>query len=195
MNMSVFRAFVLMSLRNPRQAAQALLALNLPMPARWTAVGAVVALSAALGTAAEMVFAAVTKSDVVPAAAPLAMAALQFGLVLYGAWAMSFFGKMMGGRGGFADALVLVAWIEALLLMAQVVQLILMLLVPALSFIGSIGLILLLFWLLIHFTAALNGFTNTVKVGVSVIAIFVGSGMLAGTLLVTLGLVPVPQTL
>ncbi|HEY0275027.1 MAG TPA: YIP1 family protein [Paenirhodobacter sp.] len=193
MNMSDLRAFVLMSLRDPQQAARALLALNLPMPARWMAVGAVVALSATLGTVAELAFMAVTRSGGAPAAAPLVMAALQFGLVLYGAWAMGFFGRIMGGRGGFADALILVTWIEAVLLLAQILQLVLMLVVPALSVIGSIGLILLLFWLLINFTAALNGFTNIAKVGISVVAIFVGSGILAGTLLVSLGLVPVPQ--
>ncbi|RWR26720.1 YIP1 family protein [Sinirhodobacter populi] len=195
MNMADFRAFVLTSLRYPQEAARMLMALNLPMSVRWLAVGAVVTLSAALGTAAEIVFAAARGTEAGPNVAPMAMAALQFGLVLYGAWAMSFFGRMMGGRGTFPDALILVAWIEALLLIGQTLQIFVMLLIPILSFVGSMALIVLLFWLLIHFTAALNGFTNMVKVGVAVILIFIGSGMLAGTLLVSLGFVPVPQNM
>lgn len=192
MDVYFLREMVIGSLRAPQAVARRLLALDLPMQARLMALVAVVALSAAFGTAAEMLFAYVTKVDLGAPTPPLPMALLQGGLILYGAWAMTFFGNRMGGNGRFADALVLVIWIEVMLLVGQMLQILLMVFFPIISVIGSIALIALLFWLLTQFTAALHGFDNLARVGIAVVLVFVGSGMLAGTILVSLGVVPTP---
>ncbi|MFT3687457.1 YIP1 family protein [Paenirhodobacter sp.] len=192
MDAAFLRALMIGSLRDPRGAARALMALDLPMAARWMAFGAVICLSAALGTAAELLFAFVTKVDIGGPTQPLPMALMQAGLILYGAWAMTFFGRFMGGQGSFPDALILVVWLEFMLIAGQCVQLLIMVFFPIISVLGTVALIGLLFWLLTQFTAALHGFSSLAKVGASVIVIFLGSGILAGTLLVSLGFVPVP---
>lgn len=192
MDTAFLRTLMLGSLRDPRGAARAIMALDLTMAARWMAFGAVICLSAALGTAAELLFAFVTKVDLGSPTPPFPMALMQAALILYGAWAMTFFGRWMGGEGSFADALILVVWLEFMLIVGQCLQLLIMVFFPLVSVLGTIALICLLFWLLIQFTAALHGFTNMAKVGALVIVIFLGSGILAGTLLMSLGLVPVP---
>lgn len=195
MDFTMFRSLVIGSVRAPQQVARVLMALDLPMPVRWTAFGAVIAASAALGTAAEILFSFITKVDLGSVTSPVLMAGVQGALILYGAWAMTFFGRMSGGRGQFADALLLVTWIEAVLILGQLLQLLVMVFFPIISVIGSIALVALLFWLLVQFTAALHGFDNLVKVGAAVIAVFIGSGLFAGALLVALGVVPEPVQL
>ncbi|WP_420344074.1 YIP1 family protein [Paenirhodobacter sp.] len=192
MDFAFLRALIFGSLRDPQGAARAILALDLPASARWIAFGAVICLSAALGTGAEILFAFITKQDLGTPTPPLPMALMQAGLILYGAWAVGFFGRKMGGAGRFADALVLIVWLEFMLILGQCVQLLIMVFFPLISVVGTLGLVLLLFWLLINFTAALHGFSNIAKVGAAVIVIFLGSGILAGTLLMSLGVVVVP---
>lgn len=192
MNFAFLRALVVGSLRAPVATARAILALNLSPTERWIAFGAVICLSAALGTAAEILFAFVTKVDLGAPTPPVPMALMQAGLILYGAWAMTFFGRRAGGTGTFADALILVVWLEFVLILGQCVQLLIMVFFPIISVLGTLGLIGLLFWLLINFTMALHRFDNVAKVGAAVVLIFLGTGILAGTVLVALGLVVVP---
>jgi len=56
------------------------------------------------------------------------------------------------------------------------------------------AMMVLLFWLLVQFTAALHGFEGFFKVAFGVIVTFLGSAMIAGMLMVSLGFVPVPVT-
>ena len=58
--------------------------------------------------------------------------------------------------------------------------------------VATVAMMVLLFWLLVQFTAALHGFENLAKVAFGVIVAFLASAMVAGMLLVSLGLVPVP---
>ncbi|RBP95489.1 hypothetical protein DFO80_10225 [Rhodobacter sp. 140A] len=195
MERPMLTTLVLRSLQAPREVARFLIALDLPMSARFTALGAVMALSAALGTAAELLFSFVTKVDLGPPTNPLPMALVQGALMLYAAGAMAFFGRQFGGTGRFADALILVVWIEFLLILGQMVQILVMVFFPLVSVLGTLALIGLLFWLLTQFTAALHGFDTLFKVAFGVIAVFFGSAMLFGMLLLSFGIVPVPAPL
>lgn len=183
---------ILRTLREPRAVAAWLLGLNLPLQARLLGLGVVMALSAALGTLGEMLFAFVTKLDIGRPTSPVPMAFVQGALVIYGAAAMSFVGQRMGGRGGFADALLLLVWMEFVLVAAQVAQVVVMVFFPVTAVIVSAAILGLMFYLLVQFTAALHGFTNLGKVTMGVLATFFGSALLAGALMVMLGVVPVP---
>lgn len=178
--------------RAPKDLARRLIAMNLPLQARLIALGAVVAASAALGTLAEILFAFITKIDLGAVGSPLPMAVVQGVLILYGAFAMVLVGGWFGGRGRYADALLLMVWIEFVLMVAQIAQVLIMVFFPLTSVVVSLAVVGLLFWLLVQFTAALHGFTEMVPVAFGVIATFFVSALIAGVLLVSLGIVPVP---
>lgn len=177
----------------PGAAARRILALDLPMQARWIGLAIVIALSAVLATLSQMMMWAATDGQLGGApAGPVWMALLQGALLVYGAWAMAFFGRRFGGRGTFADALVLLVWMEFVLIAGQTVQMALMLLFPLVAGLLTFALILLMVWLLIRFTAALHGFSNMVLVSLAVMGIFIGSALVFGITLISLGIMPPP---
>ena len=186
------RQMVLRTFREPRVVARELIALKLPQQARVLALAIVIVVSAALGSMAEILFAFVTDLDMGAPTSPVPMALAQAALILYGATAMTVLGRNFGGRGRFYDALLLLTWMEFVLIVAQVVQVLVMVFFPVTSVLATVAMMVLLFWLLVQFTAALHGFENIAKVAFGVIVAFLASAMVAGMLLVYLGLVPVP---
>lgn len=192
MTLDWIKALVWLSLRDPRAAAQALFALNLPREARRIGFVLVVVLSAALGTLAEVVFSFVTKVDLGPAQSPVPLALMQGGLLLYGAMMITFMGQRSGGSGRFSDALLALSWIEFVLILGQIVQMLVMVFFPLVSVVVTLGLIGLMFWMLVNFVAVLHGFDNLLAVTAGVIVGFIASALLAGIVLVSLGVVPVP---
>lgn len=186
------RQMVMRTFREPRVVARELIALNLPQQARVLALAIVIVVSAALGSLAEILFAFVTDLDMGAPTSPVPMALAQAALILYGATAMTVLGRNFGGRGQFRDALLLLIWMEFVLIVAQVVQFLVMVFFPVTSVLATVAMMVLLFWLLVQFTAALHGFENLAKVAFGVIVAFLASAMVAGMLLVSLGFVPVP---
>lgn len=192
MTKEALKALIWMTLRTPRDAAAALFAMNPSREARFVALGLVVVLSAALGTAAEILFSLVTKVDLGTTQSPLPLAIIQGTLLIYGAVMVTFIGQRLGGQGRFMDALLALAWIEFILILGQVGQMLVMVFFPLAAVIATLALVGLMFWLLVNFIAVLHGFTNLVAVGAGVIAGFIASALLAGIVLVSLGVVPVP---
>lgn len=183
------------SFSDPQAVARELMALRLDMPTRLLAMVLVVAMTAILGTLAQMVFVVITKLDLGELTAPLAVVGLQIALILYGAFVLSFVGQRLGGQGSFADALLLLTWIEFVLMVGQTIQVVLMVFFPISATVMSILLVGLMFWLMVQFTMALHGFTNPFAVAVGVLLTFIGSALVAGLVLVSTGLLQVPATL
>lgn len=184
--------WLMRSFSEPRVVAQELLALNLSPGTRYMAMMLVVVMTAILGTLAQMVFTVITKLDLGDLTPPLTVVGLQAALLLYGAFAMSFVGQRFGGKGNFADALLLLTWIEFVLMVGQVIQVVLMVFFPISATIMSILLVGLMFFLLVQFTLVLHGFENPAAVAVGVFLTFIGSALIAGIVLVSTGLVSVP---
>jgi hypothetical protein len=81
---------------------------------------------------------------------------------------------------------------EFVLILGQVVQLAMVALFPMSALVLTVALVGLMFWLLVRFTAALHGFENIALVAFGVIAVFVGSALFFGIVLVVLGVMPAP---
>lgn len=177
----------------PRRGVARLLALNPPMEARWIGVGVVVTLSAVLAFLANALFPVQVETpwDWLTSS-PWKMALTQILGVLYMAGAMAFVGQRFGGRGSFADALLLAVWMEFILLCVQVVQVALMLLFPLSAQILGLLAFGLLLWLVVRFTAELHGFTSLPAVAVGALATLFVSALVAGILMTLLGIVPAP---
>lgn len=176
---------------DPRGVARRLMAMNLPMEARWLAFAAVVTLSVFLVQITVVALALPTAGawGGMPGE-PVAAGAAQAAVMLALSWGIARVGRAFGGRGSFADALLLVTWVEFVLVCLQVIQLLVMIIFPfSAMLIGFAGLVLF-FWLLTHFTAELHGFRRLGVVFFGILAgLFVGAFVLV-LLLGILGLGP-----
>lgn len=181
------------TLRDPQGTARRLMAMDLPVEARWMAL-AIVVLGSVLLTQV-VVF-------LLPEAggfwdgvmrAPLRATVVQGAMLAFLALGMARIGGLFGGRGSFADALLLVAWLEFVLILVQVVQLVAMLVLPFVSVLIGIAGAVLFFWLLTNFTAALHGFRSLLKVFAGILGSFFVAAFVLVFLMGLLGIaVPAP---
>lgn len=185
-------ALLMQTLRDPQGVARRLIAAELPVQARWTAV-ALVAVLAVIGLKLAL--------WISPEAEPTVFTALgdpRFGLpvqfvsVVLLSVVMVIAGRVQGGAGQFLDALVLVTWIEVIMLVAQVLQIASLLILPPLSLMISIASLVLFFWLMVQFTAALHGLSELGRVFLALVVGFVAVLFLVAVLAGIFGFTPPP---
>jgi hypothetical protein len=175
------------SVQNPRAGARQMMRLNPPMPARWIALALMAVLSAVF---THVSLATMPLAD--PAgmegviATPIRTALLQVVVLLVLVQAVYRLGRWQGGRGSFADAMLLVCWLQFILLCLQGAQiLLLVLLPPAGELLGLIALVLFL-WLLTGFVAELHGFRSMGMTFLGILLTLLGVAMLLSLLLAAL---------
>ena len=171
---------VVLTLRTPERAVRLLRDLDFGMAERWMIALLAACLSSLLAGIARQMFPPIA-SDPLSAilSFPLTLAGLQFAAMVLSAVAVTVIGRAFGGKGEFADALVLVAWVELIRVGLQAVQLVLMLLVPPTATLMSLVAFGLSIYLTIALTKALHGFTSTPKVALG----FIGGVFLVATIL------------
>lgn len=159
-----------LTLRDPRGAARGIIAMQLPVSVGWAAMALMVVISALLSSVSAMMF----PMDLPPEMAamfssPFRLAEGQAIVLAVGLMLIHGVGRMFGGTGRFTDALLLMAWMEALLILLQVLQMLAMLVLPPLaSILGFLG-IAVFIWLLVNFVAELHGFRSLLKVLLSIV--------------------------
>lgn len=166
------------SIATPGEAAQALLALR-PRPSRIIEAAILVSVLDALivGVLSGGAFTVPLPEGEVTLG-PLAHAALLAASFFLSACALQVGGQVLGGRGRFAQSLLVVVWLEVIAVAIQVVQLAVGLLLPPLAPILGLAGLLVLLWCLVHFTRALHGFAG---LGRAIMAILLGAvAMLVG---------------
>jgi Yip1 domain len=150
-----------LTLSDPRRAARSVIGMDLPMPIIWIGV-ALTSVLAALLVHVSMVF--LPPEDAAFATmfpGPFQTAALQFGMMVLTAALATQIGQMRGGRGRFAEALMLMVWLQAVMLLAQLAQIVaLVILSSSLSALLGLAGIALFLWLLTNFIAELHGFAS-----------------------------------
>ena len=122
---------------------------------------------------------------------PFLLASSQFSLMLLGAFLMWRVGKMFGGTGNFAQGLSLVAWLEVVLILLQVAEVVVLSILPVLAMPVVLASGFAFFYLLTHFTAALNGSTRIVMTFFGIIGTVLV--LLFGATLVLMFILPVPN--
>lgn len=153
------------TLQSPRQGARAVMDLRLSVSTGWTALMLAAVVSTLLLSASLML---------VPVEMPAKMAAfygnplqlvvLQAAVMTFGALLIYGVGKRFGGTGSLAATLAVTNWLQAILLVLQVLQLVAMLIAPLLAdLIGVAGAVLSV-WLLAQFVAELHGFASAWRV-------------------------------
>jgi hypothetical protein len=173
------------SVKDPRQGAQHILNLR-ASPA--TAAQALLAMAILSGLMSVLVVhvSAQMGEDLGPMAllSPLSWVMFQSAGLFFLAGAIHLVGRLFGGTGRATDAMALMAWVQLIMLGLQILQFAVLLLVPPLSLLLGILVLGVNIWLMVHFTAALHGFTSPIKVFIGM----VGSGlamMVLATLLLT----------
>jgi len=175
------------TLQDPRAGARAMMAMGLPMSVRWLAFGVVVTGSSLL-TVLAIQFSPAGRDPAVAQvlSQPIALAGLQGAVLLVFAQLMARVGQVAGGKGGFADALLLLTWVQVILMLLQLAQIVLeFVLPPVADLLGLLGLGLM-FWLVTNFLAELHGFQSLGAVFAGVVGTILAAGFAVTVLLVTL---------
>ncbi|MGB5067898.1 MAG: YIP1 family protein, partial [Albidovulum sp.] len=197
-----FQAFIwsLMgeTLRAPQSAARRLMTMNPPMEARWLGL-VLVAVLALLVSRASVPF--IGTEDIGPvmskaremsrtlATHPWIGVPVQALSLLAVAVAMQVIGRLFGGTGRFADALLLFVWLEFLMALLQGLQLLAVLAVPVLGALIGLASYGLFLWLMTQFTAALHGFVSPMRVFAGMVVSFFAVILIAAVLMLLFGVV------
>lgn len=170
-----------LTLEDPRAATRALLAEGVPMPARTAGLLLVAVVSALL--ASLQLGLNPQPMDPVSAfmlASPFRAAVVQWIFLALSVLLIHRVGRAFGGRGSFADSLLVVVWLQVLMLVVQALQLVTGILLPPLG--GLIGLasFVLFLWLMTCFVAELHGFASRGKVFLGMVVTAFAAGMVLG---------------
>lgn len=148
MNKSYWGDLVGLSLTNPAEAAQRLMALGLRRDVLWVAL----ALTAVLNTVIYTLSAMLSGSAVFGA---LGSPFLYLGIMAASLLAtlLSFYvaGRVLGGQGRFEDLLVAVTWLQVLRMAVQVIVLVLGILSPALGVAAVFAAMFIGLYITVHF--------------------------------------------
>lgn len=187
---SAFLGLVRETLAEPRATARRLVNANLPSTTRWEALALVVVLSVLMGQVTMLLMA--EPSGVMPGmgGGPLWAGVLQGGVLLVVAGAVDRVGRLMGGIGNFPDALLLVTWLQAIMVLVQVAQIVALLLLPALAALIGLAAMALFLWLLTNFVAELHGFESLGRVFGMIVVTAMGLAFVLATLLTIFGITP-----
>jgi Yip1 domain len=186
----MWKQLVIDSLVRPRSAARRVLALGfapgqlLQAAAMVTCVGMLLGYLALRMSAGEVdaVSAAVLADPLLGAAAQLAVMAVVVVLTVR-------VGRLFGGSGGLWDALALVVWLNAMMVLIQAGQLVVLALMPPLAALLAIATLFWAIWAYANFVAELHGFRNPMlvlgAVVLTAIVLFFSTAMLLAILGIT----------
>jgi len=176
------------TVQDPRAGARALMAMGVPMQARWLAMVFAVVGSTLLTVLAVRLSSIASDPQVAEMLSrPIPLAIMQGVVLIITINLIHWVGRMAGGQGRFGDALLLMAWLQVILMILQVIQIVLELVFPpAAQALGLVGLALFL-WLLTNFVAELHGFRSLGLVFGGIIGTVLAVSFGLAVLLVSMG--------
>lgn len=172
----------------PRDAAQDLLAQRIPAGPAWQSLIVVTLLAVILMKGAELVFFSLGLPILMaPIAEPYALALVLLSFDAITVLAIVWGGRAFGGTGQMADAIVLVAWLQFVMLCLQVLQVVFLLILPILSTYVSLLGLFLFFWLLTNFVAVIHGFQRLGPVFAGILGAMLGISFVLVAILALIG--------
>ena len=172
------------TLQSPAQAVAFLRGLDLPMVARWSGFWFVAVMSAILVHLDMMLQPIVIEGFLAQFIGnPFLTAVLQAGFLLLTVTACTQVGRLFGGTASFADTLLVLTWMQTLLIGLQILQIVLAIILPPLGNLLSLVTLVMTFWLMTHFVAALHGCRSHGLVFLGVILTLVGMVVLLAVFL------------
>ena len=183
--MDRFLVLAQQTLKDPQQAARALLAQGVPMPARTAGLLLVAVVSAVLASLqVGMETQPLDGISAIMLASPFRAAFFQWFFLALSVLLIHRVGRAFGGSGTFPDALLIVVWLQLLMLVLQVLQLVASVLAPPLAGIIGLGGFGLFLWLMTAFIAELHGFRSRGMVFLGMVVTAIATGFLLGIALI-----------
>ncbi|WP_340256153.1 Yip1 family protein [Roseobacter sp. HKCC-CH-9208] len=177
------------TIRAPQEAAQAVLALNLPRNVLWLGLALVITLSTLLASAVLLMVPMPEAGAGVPM--PVVMGIVQAVFLVLVSLGIAVIGARFGGKGDFDGALALMAWLQAVFLVVQAFQIAAIAIgLSVLADIVSLASIPLFFWLMAQFVTVLHGFSSVWKTFWAIIMFFIAFVFLLSLVVTSFGLVP-----
>jgi Yip1-like protein len=169
------------TVRDPNGTAQRIMDWNVDRVTLYMALCAVAAVNAILATAPVVLVGGTVDEaarQALPVLAllerPIALFVLIAGGLIVMVHALFWAGRAMGGTGEMPDMLVLLTWLQALRAAAQAVILMLSIAVPTLAGLAALAVMILAFWLLLHFISAAMRFGSLFRALGLLIAVVTG---------------------
>ena len=171
MNFGTLVALALQAVRNPRETASTVLSLGIPQAALAPALGLTIVFSVLLTGLAEALAPRTEPGATLPpllvaAALTLLLSAYVFGLYRTG--------RAMGGTGSLPETVLLTAFLQFFLLLAQLVEIALWVVAPPLAGLFVIAVAILAFWINVNFVDVLHGYGSLLKSLALIIVVSVG---------------------
>ena len=177
------------TIRAPQEAAQAVLALNLPRNVLWLGLALVITLSTLLASAVLLMVPMPEAGAGVPM--PVVMGIVQAVFLVLVSLGIAVIGARFGGKGDFDGALALMVWLQAVFLVVQAFQIVAIAIgLSVLADIVSLASIPLFFWLMAQFVTVLHGFSSVWKTFWAIIMFLIAFGFLLSLVVTSFGLVP-----
>lgn len=172
------------TLQSPRQGARMVIEADVPVPARWVALVLAAILSALLAHVSFGLMPAEVRGQMGQSMQnPVGTAAFQAALMLVVAHLMHWVGRWFGGKGSFADALMLMVWLQFILLVLQAIQIIVQVVLPPLTDVVAMLSVVIFLWLITNFIAELHGFSSIGKTFLGVLGVMLALGFALALLL------------
>ncbi|MBF9021520.1 hypothetical protein HKCCA1058_12555 [Rhodobacterales bacterium HKCCA1058] len=177
------------TIRAPQEAAQAVLALNLPRNVLWLGLALVITLSTLLASAVLLMVPMPEAGAGVPM--PAVMGLVQAVFLVLVSFGIAVIGGRFGGKGDFDGALALMVWLQAVFLVVQAFQIVAIAIgLSVLADIVSLASIPLFFWLMAQFVTVLHGFSSVWKTFWAIIMFLIAFAFLLSLVVTSFGLVP-----
>lgn len=177
------------TIRAPQEAAQAVLALNLPRNVLWLGLALVITLSTLLASAVLLMVPMPEAGAGVPM--PVVMGIVQAVFLVLVSLGIAVIGARFGGKGDFDGALALMVWLQAVFLVVQAFQIVAIAIgLSVLADIVSLASIPLFFWLMAQFVTVLHGFSSVWKTFWAIIMFLIAFAFLLSLVVTSFGLVP-----
>lgn len=177
------------TIRAPQEAAQAILALNLPRNVLWLGLALVITLSTLLASAVLLMVPMPEAGAGVPM--PVVMGIVQAVFLVLVSLGIAVIGARFGGKGDFDGALALMVWLQAVFLVVQAFQIVAIAIgLSVLADIVSLASIPLFFWLMAQFVTVLHGFSSVWKTFWAIIMFLIAFAFLLSLVVTSFGLVP-----
>ena len=177
------------TIRAPQEAAQAVLALNLPRNVLWLGLALVITLSTLLASAVLLMVPMPEAGAGVPM--PVVMGIVQAVFLVFVSLGIAVIGARFGGKGDFDGALALMVWLQAVFLVVQAFQIAAIAIgLSVLADIVSLASIPLFFWLMAQFVTVLHGFSSVWKTFWAIIMFLIAFAFLLSLVVTSFGFVP-----
>ena len=177
------------TIRAPQEAAQAVLALNLPRNVLWLGLALVITLSTLLASAVLLMVPMPEAGAGVPM--PVVMGIVQAVFLVLVSLGIAVIGARFGGKGDFDGALALMVWLQAVFLVVQAFQIAAIAIgLSVLADIVSLASIPLFFWLMAQFVTVLHGFSSIWKTFWAIIMFLIAFAFFLSLVVTSFGLVP-----